>query len=95
MIQTFNTCYLTHYFVHPPAQTVHITKLLKLLGQTMYLINKRTCSGLELARLVGHWTWVIMLRRPTFAIIRNTYIFIERYKGRKHQLWPSVIDELY
>ena len=74
---------------------VHITKLLRLLGQTMYLINKRTCSGLQLARLVGHWTWIIMLRRPTFAIIRNTYIFIERYKGRKHQLWPSVIDELY
>lgn len=70
------------------------TKMRKLLGQTVYMLSKTHCTGQELARLLGHWTWAIMLRRPAFAMLRLTYIYINTYKHINHQLWPCVRDEL-
>ena len=74
---------------------LHATKMLKLLGQTLYLIHKRQCTGTTLSRLMGHWTWALMLRRPMFAIVRHCYLYRDVYKGRSHTLWPSVIKELH
>lgn len=73
----------------------HPSKTFKLLGQTLYLIRCGTCTGTTLSRLMGHWTWLLMLRRPIFAILRYSYIFIQEMQGRSHQLWPAVINELY
>jgi len=70
------------------------TKMKKLIGQTIYLLHKQQCSGTELARLLGHWTWAIMLRRPALAVLQNAYIYVNRYKGRQHTLWPCVRHEL-
>lgn len=70
------------------------TRLKKLLGQTVYILSKTQCTGTELSRLLGHWTWAIMLRRPAFAMLRLSYASINRYKGQHHVLWPSVRAEL-
>lgn len=75
--------------------SIQPAKMLKLLGQTLYVIHKQQCTGATLARLMGHWTWVLMLRRPLLSVIRYCYIFIDVYKGGTHALWPAVVKELY
>jgi hypothetical protein len=74
---------------------LNMSKMLKLLGQTLYLIHKQKCTGTTLAKLMGHWTWALMLRRPMFSIVRYSYLFIDKFKGMSHTLWPSVVKELY
>jgi hypothetical protein len=75
--------------------TIHPSKMFKLLGQTLYLLHSNKCTGTTLSRLMGHWTWLLMLRRPTLAILRYSYIYIQEMQGRSHKLWPSVVNELY
>ena len=80
---------------HAATMSVSPPKLFKLLGQTLQLLRGGRCSGATLARLMGHRTWLVMLRRPVFATLRYSYIFIQQMQGRTHNLWPSVVNELY
>jgi hypothetical protein len=75
--------------------SLNVSKMLKLLGKTLHLIHKKQCTGTTLAKLMGHWTWALMLRRPMFSIVRYCYLFIDKFKGMSHALWPSVVKELY
>ena len=52
------------------------------------------CTGLDMSRLIGHWTWVLMARRCAFSVFRAVYRFIEVAGHKKFDIWPSVAKEL-
>jgi hypothetical protein len=69
-------------------------KLRVLCQQTMAFIRRSSCTGLELARLVGKWTWACLPRRPSLAVFSSVYRFVETAKGGSMRLWHSAKREL-
>ena len=67
---------------------------LSLLRATLSLLRRPTVSGTLLSHLVGRWTWVMMLRRPTLAVLQHVYRYCNVARGRPFTLWPSVRREL-
>ena len=74
---------------------VSVSKLRHLIFTTEYLIARGFCTGLELAELIGRWSWAILAKRPAFAAFNSVYIFIQKAGRRHFDLWPSVIRELH
>lgn len=69
-------------------------KLQKLTRRTAALLQRRQASGVEMARLVGHWTWAFLARRPVFAVFNAVYRYVETAGCRVFQLWSGVEREL-
>lgn len=69
-------------------------KLLSLLNQTWMLLEQGCCTGLQLASLVGKWTWSCLVNRPALSVFSSVYRFINVAKGRVFSLWPTVRKEL-
>ena len=73
---------------------VHPAKVDKLVRRTLAVLSQDTCSGLCMAQLMGHWTWVAMARRCFFAVFNAVYRFIETAGKRIFDIWPTVRREL-
>lgn len=69
-------------------------ELRTLCVDTLRLLQRRHCSGLEMASLVGRWTWACMACRPALAALSAVYRFVERAGPRVFGIWPSVEKEL-
>jgi hypothetical protein len=69
-------------------------KLLDLIDRTQRVIATGFVSGIELASLVGHWTWAVLARRPVLAVFQSIYRYIAVAKHRLFTLWESVKLEL-
>lgn len=69
-------------------------KLCSLVGATLALLVSGFDSGLSVSRVVGSWTWFMMLNRPLLSVFKNVYRFIVIANSRSIQLWPSVRKEL-
>jgi hypothetical protein len=65
-----------------------------LLRGTLDVLRRATVSGRMLSRLVGSWTWVLMLRRPALAVLQHCYRYVDAAGTRPFTLWPSVRTEL-
>ncbi len=52
------------------------------------------CIGLDLARLVGRWTWACLACRPALAVFSAVYRFIECAGSKRFVLWRSATREL-
>jgi hypothetical protein len=66
-----------------------------LMRDTLSLLVAGTASSMQLARLIGRWTWLMMLRRPSLAVLQHVYRFIRvDARGRNFTLWRSVRREL-
>ena len=39
-----------------------------LCEATKYLLSRGQCTGDLMARLMGHWTWAVLPRRPVFSV---------------------------
>lgn len=74
---------------------VSTAKLRSLIALTERLIARGFCTGLDLAELVGRWSWAILARRPAFAAFNSVYRFIQKAGRRYFDLWPSVVRELH
>lgn len=72
----------------------HPTKLQLLIDRTRQLIHAGECSGKDLQRILGTWTWAFLVCRPAFAIFSAVYRFVETAGHLTFQLWPSVRVEL-
>jgi hypothetical protein len=73
-------------------------KLAHLVLWSEAVCARGAASGEELRRLLGHWTWLFMLRRPAFSIFTSVFALVERAEklggGQvPFQLWPSVVRE--
>jgi len=73
--------------------TPPLPKLIPLLARTLELISVGASSK-DLERLVGGWTWVCLLRRPSLSAFGSVYEFMRRGFKRRTPLWPSVAREL-
>lgn len=67
---------------------------LGLVQSTAAALRVPTVSGSLLAHIIGRWTWVMMLRRPTLCVLQHVYRYSEIARGRSFVLWPSVRREL-
>ena len=61
---------------------------------TMSLLRAGVASSTQVAHLVGRWTWLMMLRRPSLAVLQHVYRWIRVARGSRFTLWPSVQKEL-
>lgn len=82
--------------VHGSDLTVGLSpqKLHKLTRRTQAVLAHGEASGVEMARLVGYWTWAFLARRPAFAVFNAVYRYIETARSRVFQIWASVEREL-
>lgn len=74
---------------------VPVDKINKLLAATAHLLLLGACSGDDMARLLGHWTWPMLLRRPSLSVFNAVYRFVVAAGSRVRRLWPSVRNELH
>lgn len=69
--------------------------LVSLLSSTIQVLRCSLSTGLQLAHLLGRWTWVMLLCRPSLSVLQHSYRFIEVAHRRRFTLWPSVRRELW
>jgi hypothetical protein len=68
---------------------------LDLARTTLALLERGVVSGLGLSHVIGRWTWCMLLRRPSLAVLQHCYRYIEVAGRRRFTLWPSVRRELW
>lgn len=71
-----------------------VPKLRKLQVDTAVLLRRGSCTGLELQRLVGRWTWAMLARRPALSTFNAVYRFCQVAGARLFTVWPTVRREL-
>jgi len=67
---------------------------LSLVRATLAVLRAPTVTGSRLSHVIGRWTWVMMLRRSTLAILQQAYRYCRVAQHRRFTLWPSVRREL-
>lgn len=70
-------------------------KLERLRFDTVRLLARGTCTGRDMAQLVGRWTWLMLVTRPALACFNSVYRFIQSAGRRVFTLWPTVARELW
>lgn len=65
-----------------------------LIRATLSVLHSPTLSSGVLSHVLGRWTWVMMLCRPTLAVFQHVYRFVQVAKGKRFHVWPSVRREL-
>ena len=67
----------------------------RLVRATAVLLSRPVVQARDLARVVGAWTWQLLLRRPALTALKHCYRFVNRYMDRPPRLlWPCVAREL-
>jgi hypothetical protein len=69
-------------------------KLKRLTCLTIDLLRSDLVNGLQLQKILGLWTWQLMLLRPGLSIIHRLYAFINIVGDRDGVLWHSARLEL-
>lgn len=70
------------------------SRLTRVVQATRHVLRKPRLTGAELERLVGHWTYLLLVRREALALFGHVYDFIRRSYTRRQPLWPGVRREL-
>ena len=69
-------------------------KLQRLVSAARALLAAGACTGRQLARVIGGFTWAALVCRPALAVFSAVYRFIAVVGVRRFELWPSVVREL-
>ena len=67
---------------------------LSLVQCTLAVLRVGTVTGVMLSHIIGRWTWPMMLRRSTLAVLQHAYRYCRVAQLRRFTLWPSVRREL-
>ena len=67
---------------------------LQLRRDTLALLHRGYGSSTLLSHLIGRWVWVMLLRRPSLAVLQHIYRWLEVARGPHFEIWPSVRREL-
>jgi hypothetical protein len=70
------------------------SKVQALVHATLRILRSRECTGRAVGKIVGSWTWVMMLRRFALSCFSQSYRFAHVADLRTFQVWPSVKREL-
>ena len=75
---------------------IHPSKLRELVLRTEAYLSSGKCSGHDMQKLVGHWTWACMPRRCTFSVFNAVYRYSDAAGRSVFDIdrWPSVCREL-
>lgn len=67
-----------------------------IVRSTLGLLRRPSVSGTMLSHMhvIGRWTWVMLLRRPSLAVLQHCYRYVETARGAPFKLWRSVRREL-
>lgn len=71
-----------------------IPKMQLLIRDTLDLLDRGVCTGIDMAHIVGRWSWAVLCCRPAFAVFNAVYRFIEAARRRVFTIWESVKKEL-
>ena len=69
-------------------------KMRNLCRATLVLCRSRVCTSLQLAHVVGRWTWAMLVKRPCLSIFQAVYKFIAAGFVRPRRLWNAAVREL-
>jgi len=69
-------------------------KLQKLCDDTRALLARGIATADDMRRIVGRWTWAMLVRRPSLAVFSSVYRFVECARRVPWVLWPTVAREL-
>ena len=73
---------------------VRPAKLMRLINDTMRMINGGVATGRTMAALVGRWTWAMLIKRSSLSVFSAVYRYIETAGELPYKIWPSVANEL-
>ena len=59
-----------------------------------HLLRQRKCSGHALEILLGHITWLMLIRRESLCALKGVYEFVRCHYDGIHLLPDTVLDEL-
>ena len=74
--------------------TLPTSSLVDLLRVTIHVLRRGRVTGAGMAHLIGRWSWLMLLRRPSLSVLQHSYRFVTASRGRRFDLWPSVRREL-
>ena len=82
--------------VHGARRVVRVdpSELARIVSDTVNFAMQPLCSGHQLSRIVGAWTWVFLINRSALSIFSAVYQFIATAGDRSIPLWRSVLHEL-
>ena len=66
----------------------------RLIHLTRSFLLRTHCSGRDLSRIVGNWTWACLVRRECLSVFRHVYRYISIAGDRVFSIWNSVRLEL-
>jgi hypothetical protein len=64
-----------------------------ILGTRSFLLRSH-CTGRDLSRIVGSWTWATLVRRECLSVFRSVYRFCSVAGDCVFRIWKSVRREL-
>jgi hypothetical protein len=69
-------------------------RMRRLVLLTADTLTSESVSGRHMQKLIGLWTWQLLIVRPGLSILQNVYRFIRVIGDTDSVLWPSVRQEL-
>ena len=66
----------------------------RLVIALRYILQHPYLSSKQLEVIIGHFTFLALIRRPMFSIMRSVYAFVKKDFARPRRLWPSIEREL-
>ncbi|CAK0859145.1 unnamed protein product, partial [Prorocentrum cordatum] len=76
------------------ALTVKAKNVWRLRAALGSLLRRKWVTGYALRAVLGHITWMSMLRREALTTLHACYAFVEVFEGRPGRLWDSAAREL-
>ncbi|CAE8588527.1 unnamed protein product [Polarella glacialis] len=58
------------------------------------VLSRSRVSGALLECIIGHCTWIALLRRESLSVFSSVYAFCQKHRSTAVELWPSVKKEL-
>ena len=80
--------------LHRNHLSVKPSRIWKVRFALMKLVNFRRVSGKVLEIIVGHITWIMLIRRESLSLLQDTYKFIHQHKDSFGDMPPTVRKEL-
>ena len=73
----------------PYTLSVPRRRMAMLMMATRGLLELIVVSGKWLEKIIGHWSWALMLRRQALAILGDTYRWMQEHRAKRASFpWP-------
>lgn len=80
---------------HATTVSLSTDACMDLARTTLAFLRRGLATGRQLAHIIGRWTWCMLVRRPSLAILQHAYRYVEVAHRRRFTIWPSVRRELW